>query len=88
MADEDKGRGRPKRTPPLDADLILAVEELRQNRAALWKAQREEAVRLRRVLPAVVAAGYSHRAAGKLLGISYATVRIILSGKRPGGGKA
>lgn len=86
MGDEDRdaSRGARRRAPPLQGELILEVDELRQSRAALWRMRREQAVRLRELLPRIIAAGYSQRAAGKLLGISYATVQIIVRGKRAG----
>lgn len=79
-----RGGRRARPAPVLSAEVILAVDELRQQRRELWLRQREESARLRVVVPAVIAAGYTQRGAAKLLGISYATVQIILRGGRAG----
>lgn len=80
---EPDGRpGARRRAPVLDAELMGEVDELRHFRRQLWERHHQEARRLRELLPRIIAAGYGHRAAAALLGISYTTVQIILHGKR------
>lgn len=76
--------GRPgarRKAPGLPWSLTCEVQALRDAREQMWALRRQEAKRLRALLPRIVEAGYSHRAAAALLGISYATVQSILRGK-------